>query len=134
MYSTSTYGANPTHTPWPVNGFTYYLLFGSGVSNVTVDRCYLHGSDTQDINHAVGFGANSSSIALVDSDIRDIHGQTNDSQAFLAFGSPGPFRVVNNFLSSSSEDVMFGGAGGYEDPNVPSDIEIRKNHFWKDPA
>jgi len=70
----------------------------------------------------------------VDSDIRDIHGWTNDSQAFLAFGSPGPFRVVNNFLSSSSEDVMFGGAGGYEDPNVPSDIEIRNNHFWKDPA
>jgi hypothetical protein len=115
-------------------GFTYYLLFGSRVSNFTVDRCYLHGSDTQDINHAVGFGANSSSIAVVDSDIRDIHGQTNDSQAFLAFGSPGPFKVVNNFLSSSSEDVMFGGAGGYENPNVPSDIEIRKNHFWKDPA
>ena len=29
---------------------------------------------------------------------------------------------------------MFGGAGGLSNPWVPSDIEIRNNHFFKDPA
>ena len=134
MYSTSTYGADPTHTPWPINGFTSYLLFGGSVSNVTVDRCYFHGSATEDIIRAAGFGSNSSYIAIVDSDIQDIHGWTYDSQAFASWASPGPFKLVNNFLSASSEDVMFGGAGGYSNPYVPSDIEIRHNHFWKDPG
>ena len=133
MYSTSTYLADPRHTPWPLNGFIYYLMFGSTARNVTVDRCYLHGSDTEDVNHAIGFTINSSYIAVVDSDIRDIHGETNDSQAFIAFSSPGPFKLVNNYLSASTEDVMFGGAGGYANPYVPSDIEIRGNHFYKPP-
>jgi hypothetical protein len=133
MYSTSTYLAAPRHTPWPLNGFIYYLMFGSTARNVTVDRCYLHGSDTEDVNHAIGFTINSSYIAVVDSDIRDIHGETNDSQAFIAFSSPGPFKLVNNYLSASTEDVMFGGAGGYANPYVPSDIEIRGNHFYKPP-
>ena len=133
MYSTSTYLAEPSHQPHPINGFTYYLLFGSTAANVTVDRCYLHGSDTQDVNHAIGFTLNSSYVAVVDSDIRDIHGGKNDSQAFIAFSSPGPFKLVNNYLSASTEDVMFGGAGGYANPHVPSDIEIRGNHFFKPP-
>lgn len=131
MYSTSTYLADPNHTPWPINGFIYYLLYGSTASNVTVDRCYIHGSDTEDVNHAIGFTQNSSYVAVVDSDIRDIHGETNDSQAFIAFSSPGPFKLVNNYLSATTEDVMFGGAGGYTNPYVPSDIEVRNNHFYK---
>jgi hypothetical protein len=131
MYSTSTYLANPNHQPHPMNGFTYYLLSGSTVNNITVDRCYIHGSDTQDVNHGVGFWQNSGYIAAIDSDIRDIHGDTNDSQAFLAFSSPGPFKIVNNYLSASTEEVMFGGSGGYSNPYVQSDIEVRRNHMYK---
>jgi hypothetical protein len=133
MSSTSTYAADPNHRPHPVNGFAYFLIFGSGVSNITVDRSYLHGSDTEDINHAIGFSNNSSYIAVVDSDVRDIHGGTNDSQAFCAWASPGPFKLVNNFLSATGEDVMFGGAGGYSNAYVPADIEVRNNHIWKNP-
>ena len=131
MYSTSTYGAVPGHKPWPVNGFSYDLIYGTGATHVTVDRCYLHGSDTQDINRGVGFGPNSSNIAVVDSDIRDIHGGTNDSQAFGAWASPGPFKLVNNYLAATTENVMFGGGGGYANPYVMADIEIRNNLFDK---
>ena len=84
MYTTSTKYAKPNHKPWPINGFTYYLLSGTGAANVTVDRCYMHGSDTEDVNHAIGFWQQSSYIAVVDSDIQDIHGGHNDSQAFAA--------------------------------------------------
>ncbi len=131
IYSTSTYGANPTHTPWPINGLSYYLLWSGGATQVTVDRCYLHGSDTQDVMHAVGAGANSSYVAVIDSDIQDIHGWTYDSQAFAAFASPGPFKLVDNYLAATSENVMFGGGGGYSNPYVMADIEIRNNLFDK---
>ena len=131
MYSTSTLGANPTHKPWPINGFSYDLIYGSGARHVTVDRCYLHGSDKQDVERGVGFGPNSSYIAVIDSYISDIHGGTNDSQAFGAWASPGPFKLVNNYLAATTENVMFGGGGGYSNPYVPADIEIRNNLFDK---
>lgn len=134
MYSTSGYDANYSHTPWPQNGFTYYLAQVTGASNITFDRCYLHGSDSEDINHAIGATSSASYVAIVDSDIRDIHGWTNDSQDFIGFASKGPFKIVNNYLSSSTEEVMFGGAGGYNNPYVPSDIEVRHNHFYKPPS
>jgi hypothetical protein len=71
---------------------------------------------------------------MVDSYVSDVHGWTYDSQAFIAYASPGPFKLVDNFLSATTENVMFGGAGGYTNAVQPADIEIRNNHFWKDPA
>jgi hypothetical protein len=54
-----------------------------------------------------------------------------DSQAIRAYRTPGPFKVVNNFLSSTTENLMFGGAGGPDNPYVASDLEIRNNYFFK---
>jgi hypothetical protein len=39
--------------------------------------------------------------------------------------------VVNNFLSSTTENLMFGGAGGADNPYIASDIEVRNNYFYK---
>jgi hypothetical protein len=107
----------------------------TGVNNVTIDRCYIHGSDTQDVVHAVFANQGASYIALIDSQVSDIHGFGSDAQAFLATSSQGPFKLTNNLLSASTEDVMFGGAGVKAPPPyngyVPSDIEIRNNHFYK---
>ncbi len=134
FYSTSTQGCDLNHTP-RVNCFTYFLLdmpADSGKSlpdSITVDRCYMHGSDTQDVRAAVV--ANGTSIAVIDSYISDIHQSTNDSQAIRAYRTPGPIRVVNNFLSSTTENLMFGGAGGADNPYIASDLEIRNNHFYK---
>ncbi len=137
VYSTSNYGCNLTSLP-PVNCYSYQLVFANSaigrplVDSVTVDRCYLHGSPTQDLQRAVQ--ANGSNIAVIDSYISDIHQSTNDSQAIVAYYSPGPIKIVDNYLSATTEEVMFGGAGGLNNPWVPSDIEIRNNHFFKDPA
>ncbi len=97
--------------------------------NITIDRCYLHGSDTQDVRE--GVAANGISVAIIDSSISDIHDSTMDSQAILSYRTPGPIKIVNNFLSATTEDVMFGGAGDSSNPYIPSDIEIRRNHFFK---
>jgi hypothetical protein len=134
FYSSSTQGCDLNHTP-RVNCFTYFLLDMPASSgkplpdSITVDRCYMHGSDTQDIRAAVV--ANGTNVAVIDSYISDIHQSTSDSQAIRAYRTPGPIKVVNNFLSASTENLMFGGAGGADNPYVASDLEIRKNYFYK---
>ena len=119
------------------NCFSYQLISAASVpgsplvDSVVVDRCYIHGSPTQDVRR--GVQANGSNFAVVDSYISDIHHGTNDSQAIAAWFSPGPIKIANNFLSATTEDVLFGGAGGLDNPWVPSDIEVRGNHFFKSP-
>ena len=133
----SNQGCQPHNTP-PTNCFTYFL-FGQGdggaghpsqlPDSITFDRVYMHGSPTLDVREAIQ--GNVTNLAVIDSYISDIHQSTADSQAIAVYFTPGPIKIVNNFLSASTEDVMFGGAGGYSDPYVPSDIEIRRNHFFK---
>lgn len=134
FYSASRKGCDLNRAP-RVNCFTYSLLdmpAQQGKSlpdSITVDRCYMHGSDTQDVRAAVV--ANSTNVAVIDSYISDIHQSTSDSQAIRAYRTPGPIKVANNFLSSTTENLMLGGAGGADNPYVPSDVEIRHNHFFK---
>ncbi len=134
VYSASTYGCNTTSSP-PVNCYSYQLVWAAAaigqrlIDSITVDRCYIHGSPTQDVRQ--GIQANGSNFAVVDSYISDIHQSTNDSQAVLAYYSPGPIKIVNNYLSSSSEDILLGGAGGINNPYVASDVEVRNNYFYK---
>ena len=117
------------------NCYSQYLVYGASVpgqplaDSVVVDRCYIHGSPTQDVRE--GVVVDGSNFAVVDSYISDIHQSTNDSQAVLGYYATGPIKVTNNYLESTGENIMFGGAGGYSNPWVPSDIEIRNNYFFK---
>ncbi len=130
----SNQGCNLGNNP-PVNCFTYFLIYpttslgGQLADSITVDRNYIHGSPTQDVRE--GVTANATNFAVIDSYISDIHQSTNDSQGIIAYFTPGPIKIVNNYISATTEDVMFGGAGGYNNPYVPSDIELRRNHFYK---
>jgi len=134
IYTASRQGCDPRHVP-SANCFSYFLIDmpaapGKALpDSITVDRCYVHGSDTQDVR--AGVVANGTNVAVIDSYISDIHQGTLDSQAIRAYWTPGPIKVVNNFLSATTENLMFGGAGGADNPYVPSDIEIRNNHFFK---
>jgi hypothetical protein len=133
----SNQGCQPRYNP-PINCFTYFLFGqpdgGLGHQNnlpdsITFDRVYMHGSNTYDVRE--GIQGNVTNLAVIDSYISDIHQSNMDSQAIAVYFTPGPIKIVDNFLSASTEDVMFGGSGGYNNPYVPSDIEIRRNHFFK---
>ncbi|MGA9566938.1 MAG: hypothetical protein WBS19_15545 [Candidatus Korobacteraceae bacterium] len=134
VYSASTQLCYPKNIP-PANCASYQLLnanWSTGqtlADSITVDRCYLHGSPTQDITRAIA--GNISNLAVVDSYISDIHGYGVDSQAIGLWYSPGPIKIINNYLEAAGENVMFGGAGGLNNPFIPSDIEIRNNYFYK---
>src|SRR4051812_13078409 len=71
----------------------------------------------------------------------------SDAQAIAGWSGPGPYKIVNNYLEGSTENLIFGGAGNNSlmqlmlsiDTNadpvitnlVPSDIEVRNNYFFK---
>jgi hypothetical protein len=97
--------------------------------SIFVDRCYFHGTPTQDVQG--GFLMNGSNMAIVDSYFDDIHMLMTDSWGAGANISPGPIKIVNNFIAASSENIIFGGGGGGYGGYLTSDIEIRNNYLFK---
>ncbi len=97
--------------------------------NLIVDRSYVHGQPQT--NTFRGILLNSANSAVVDSYVSEIHVAGFDSQAILGFNGPGPFKIVNNYLEASGENIMFGGADPKAKQLLPSDIEIRKNYLFK---
>jgi len=100
-----------------------------GADNIVVDRSWIHGTPTGDVRH--GIQANGSRIAVVDSAITDIHHRSADAQAIDAYDGWGPFKIVNNYLQASGENVLFGGWDPSTSGLVASDIEVRGNYFTK---
>src|SRR6266513_2605324 len=97
--------------------------------DIIFERSYLHGDPVKGTRRGIAF--NSGAAAVIDSHLADFKEMGADSQAICGWNGPGPFKIVNNYLEGAGENVMFGGA----DPSiyglVPSDIEIRRNHFAK---
>ncbi|HEX2710784.1 MAG TPA: choice-of-anchor D domain-containing protein, partial [Candidatus Acidoferrales bacterium] len=98
-------------------------------TDIVFDRCYIHGTPTGNVRR--GIAMNSARTAVIDSYLSDFHEVGADAQAVAAWNGPGPFKIVNNELEGAAENILFGG----QDPTianlVPSDIEIRGNHFFK---
>jgi hypothetical protein len=97
--------------------------------DITFDRCYVHGDPI--LGGRRGIAMNGIRVAVVDSHISDFKEVGQDTQALWTYNSPGPLKIVNNYLEAAGENFMSGG-GDPEIANlVPSDIEIRRNHFFK---
>lgn len=97
--------------------------------NIVIDRSYVHGHRTMQLTRCVLMNAASS--AVIDSYLSDCHAEGFDSQAIVAWQTPGPLKIVNNYLEAAGENIMFGGAAAGLQGVTPSDIEIRRNHFHK---
>lgn len=98
-------------------------------SHIYLDRVWVHGTPTQAIQRCVAL--NSRSSAVVDSYLSDCHMKNQDSQAIIGWAGPGPYKIVNNYVSGAGENIMFGGGDPPISGLVPSDIEIRGNHIHK---
>ena len=97
--------------------------------HLVIDRCYIHGFDTQDVQR--GISLNSAETTISNSYISSIHGVGYDTQAIAGWNGPGPYHIINNYLEAAGENIMFGGADPGIKGLVPSDIEIRRNHMFK---
>ncbi|MEO5905164.1 MAG: hypothetical protein ABIQ11_00445, partial [Saprospiraceae bacterium] len=122
----------------PVNGnFIYNIVYiGNGETsadaqpnNLIFDRCYIHGDPAAGSRR--GILMNGAFISVIDSYIADCKEDGADSQALAAYSATGPFKIVNNYLEGAGENVIFGGADPSIPNAIPSDIEIRCNHFFK---
>ncbi|MEO6197155.1 MAG: right-handed parallel beta-helix repeat-containing protein, partial [Dehalococcoidia bacterium] len=54
-----------------------------------------------------------------------------DSQAIVVVNGAGSIDVLNSYLEASGENMMFGGGDPSITNQVPADITIRGNHFFK---
>jgi hypothetical protein len=97
--------------------------------HIIFDRCYIHGDET--VGTRRGLALNARYAAVIDSYLSGFSDLTADAQAIDVWNASGPFKIVNNYIEASGENLMFGG----EDPSikglVPADIEIRGNYFSK---
>jgi uncharacterized protein (TIGR03437 family) len=97
--------------------------------HIVIDRCYIHGFDTQDVQR--GVGVNGGDTTISNSYISNIHGVGFDTQAIAGWNGPGPIRIINNYLEGSGENIMFGGSDPASEAFIPSNIEIRRNFVFK---
>src|SRR5712692_9463195 len=97
--------------------------------HIIFDRCYIHGDPKKGTRR--GIAMNARHTAVIDSYLSDLKEVGADSQAIMGWNGPGPFKIVNNYLEGAGENIMFGGADPAIPNLVPSDIEIRGNHFFK---
>jgi hypothetical protein len=97
--------------------------------HLVIDRCYIHGHDTQDVQRGVNL--NSAETTISNSYISDIHMVGIEAQGIAGWNGPGPFHIINNYLEGASQNIMFGGADPASEAFIPSDIEIRGNYMFK---
>lgn len=94
-----------------------------------IDGCNIHGQPSQSIQQ--GVAANGANVVIQKSRIWEIHHNGADCQAIGAWNGPGPFKIVDNYLEASGENIMFGGAEARIPNLIASDIEVRRNHLFK---
>jgi len=97
--------------------------------HLILDRVYVHGNAGHNTKRCVLL--NSAHSAVVDSYLSDCHSRWQEAQGILGWNGPGPFKIVNNYVEGSAQNVMFGGSDPTIPNLIPSDIEIRRNHFTK---
>jgi hypothetical protein len=101
-------------------------------SYIIFDRDYIYGSSVTPITH--GIYADGAYVGIVDSYCDEIVDSANDAQCIVSTNGTGPFLIQNNFLQSTGENIMFGGADPTISNLVPSDITIVGNLIQKNVA
>ncbi|HWY57542.1 MAG TPA: hypothetical protein VNZ03_23965 [Terriglobales bacterium] len=107
----------------------------STAHHLVFDRLWIHGTAQDETKGGVHLNG-VTYAAIVNSYFSDFHciaraGSCTDAQAVNGGGGDepgGPYKIFDNFLEASGENILFGGAPG---STTPADIEIRRNHFFK---
>lgn len=98
-------------------------------SYIIFDRCYIHGDAV--VGARRGIAMNSRYTAVINSYLSDFKQTDVDAQAIASWNGSGPFKIQNDYLEASGENVLFGGQDPTIQGLVPSDIEVTGNHFAK---
>ncbi|MBC7932686.1 MAG: hypothetical protein H7Z38_19160 [Rubrivivax sp.] len=97
--------------------------------HLTLDRCLVTAFPAQTLKR--GIALNSAETTITNSYVAGFKSEDQDAQAVAGWNGPGPFHIINNYIEAAGQNLMFGGAMPGVAGLVPSDIEIRRNHFFK---
>ncbi|MBV8477801.1 MAG: hypothetical protein JOZ36_14150, partial [Acidobacteria bacterium] len=112
------------------------FLKGPGTADhIIFDRVWMHGTAQDETARGIALRG-MTDVAVVDSFFSDFHcvavtGTCTDAQTMGNAGGNepgGPYKILNNFLEASGENILFGGG---EATRTPADIEVRHNFLFK---
>lgn len=97
------------------------------------DRNWIHGDPVAETTHGIIVGAGADHAAMLGNYMDDFHctaitGTCTDAQAISDSEGGSTIKIVDNFLEGAGENIEFGGGAA---TSIPSDIEVRLNHFFK---
>jgi hypothetical protein len=112
------------------------LISTEGANHVIFDRNWIHPAEGAEVGKGVGMIQGTRVIAVINSYLSGFNciarsGKCTDASAVGGGNGntpTGTFKIVNNYLESSGENILFGGSGATVNP---TDIEIRRNHLFK---
>ena len=93
------------------------------------DRDYIHGDSSAGSKRGVAL--NGINVTVENCYLSAFTSNYQDTQAIAGWNGPGPYTIANNYLEAGTEIVAFGGAAVSIYGNIPSDITIRNNTFFK---
>jgi hypothetical protein len=104
--------------------------------HIIFDRNWVHPAEGTEVAHGISFIDGAQMVAVVNSYISGLNciartGKCTDATAVS--GGKGDetistIKIYNNFLESSGENILFGGSAATQ---VPTDLEIRRNHLFR---
>src|SRR5205085_1120804 len=97
--------------------------------HLVIDRCYVHGHPNEPGKN--GILLNSAHTAIIDSYISDWKEDGTENHGIAGWNGPGPYKIQNNYVEAAGINLIIGGGDPKIQNQVPSDIEIRGNHFAK---
>ncbi len=93
------------------NGLTETVASQLG-DHLMFDRMYVHGlPSSSTVMMTRGFLAVGSNISIVNNYLSNLYTTSQDAQGILGGEGPGPYLIGNNFISASTEPILFGGTG-----------------------
>ncbi len=112
------------------------LVSAEGADHIIIDRNWIHPAEGAEVGKGVGMIQNARVIAVINSYISGFNcvaraGKCTDAAAVGGGNGDKPtgtYKIFNNFLEASGQDVFFGGAGSKVNP---TDIEVRRNHLFR---
>jgi hypothetical protein len=129
-------------TRTPGTGIVYDMAVMAGMDHIIFDRDWIHGDELFEETNTGVLMTGATNIAVIHSYLNDFKckalvGTCTDSHAIaggdgIQTHAEGTWKVYDNFLEASTENIMFG--GGMKGNEVPVDIEIRENYLYKPPS
>jgi hypothetical protein len=112
------------------------LISAEGAHHIIFDRNFIHPAEGAEVGKGVGMVQGARVIAVINSYLSGFNciarsGKCTDASAVGGGNGNDPtgtFKVVNNYLEASGENILFGGSGATVNP---TDLEIRRNHLFK---